>query len=38
MAPGTTKERIFRMSFLSVAVVWIALILAHQLAKPALGP
>ena len=38
MAPGTPKERVFRMSFLVVALVWMGLIAVHRLAQPAIGP
>ena len=37
MKPGTPKERIFRMSFLAVALVWMLLIALHRLAQPAIG-
>lgn len=38
MAPGTPKERVFRMSFLAVALVWMLLIALHRLAQPAVVP
>jgi hypothetical protein len=38
MAPGTPKERVFRMSFLAVALVWMGLIALHRWAQPALAP
>jgi hypothetical protein len=38
MAPGTPKERVFRMSFLAVALVWMIFIALHRLALPAVGP
>jgi uncharacterized protein YggT (Ycf19 family) len=34
MAPGTTLERVFRVSFLAVVLVWVVLIVAHQLLRP----
>lgn len=38
MKPGTPKERVFRMSFLAVALVWMLLIALHRLAQPAVVP
>lgn len=38
MAPGTPKERVFRISFLAVTLVWMGLIVLHELARPAAGP
>jgi len=34
MAPGTPKERVFRMSFLAVALVWMGLVGLHRLLRP----
>lgn len=38
MKPGTPMERVFRMSFLAVALVWMLLIALHRLAQPAVVP
>jgi hypothetical protein len=38
MAPGTAKERVFRMSFLAVALAWVCFIALHRLARPTIVP
>ncbi len=38
MAPGTPMERVFRMSFLVVALAWMLSIALHRLAQPAPVP
>ncbi len=34
MAPGTPKERVFRMSFFAVGMVWMGLVGLHRLLRP----